>query len=199
MSFAAKKAAERLVSRKAVTVLTRCSLEVVSCVSLTAVTSFSFIISLWSCSQSHLSLKLSFFLLKKCNAFINCGVLWVNTITSHAILLWQSVEQCLKSLLRHVQAAEAQSDCSDFSVKLGQMSSDLINWLIWWHFVCSEVHKILSASDWESLLIFGLEKVPYLLCSDLIHQKLLIIHTDTCVDLVKSLCIDFLIFKVKIM
>ena len=199
MSFTAKKAAERLALRRAVTVLTKCSLKVVSCVSLTVMISFSFIISLWSYSQNHLSLKLNFFLLKKCNVFVNCGVLWVNIITSHAILLQQSVKQCLKSLLRHVQTAEIQLDCSDFSVKLDQMSSDLINWLIWWHFVCSEVCKILSASDWEPLLVFDLEKVLYLSCSDLIYQKLLIIHTDTCVDSVESFCIDFLFFKVKIM
>ena len=106
MSFTAKKAAERLALRRAVTVLTKCSLKVVSCVSLTVMISFSFIISLWSYSQNHLSLKLNFFLLKKCNVFVNCGVLWVNIITSHAILLQQSVKQCLKLLLRHVQTAE---------------------------------------------------------------------------------------------
>ena len=77
MSFTAKKAAEKLALRRMITVLIKCSLEVISCVSLTAVISFLFIISLWSCSQSHLNLKLNFFFLKKCNVFVNCDMLWV--------------------------------------------------------------------------------------------------------------------------
>ena len=105
----------------------------------------------------------------------------------------------LKSYLMSHWLQWSHSHSSSLYVKLDQMSLDPINWLIWWHSVCSEVHKILSADDWESLLIFDLEKVSYLFCSDLIHQKLLIIYTDTCIDSVKSLCIDFLIFKVKIM